>query len=148
MVLSKVNFISQVHRNAKLKRLTFHLLSDIFFYIPGKKKKPWALCVTSLPGVDAFHQHTVRLLFLTVTQRGSPAKITSLIHSTERKWHRTQQCLGRLSLLCSALLGVNYSMGIIQAEIQLDPPRLQSIQALLSTVQWKSIISELCLWKE
>lgn len=84
MVLSKVNFISQVHRNAKLKRLTFHLLSDIYFYIPGKKKKP---CITSLPGVDAFHQRTVRLLFLTVTQRGSPAKITSLIHSAERKWH-------------------------------------------------------------
>lgn len=96
----------------------FYLLSDSFFYLPGKKQ--WTCCITSLPGVDAFHQCMVWMLFLTVTQRGSPAKITSLIYTAERKWHKTQQCLRRLSLLCFPFLWMNYLMCIIQAEIQLD----------------------------
>lgn len=41
--------------------------------------------------MDAFHQCMVGLLILTGTQRGSPAKITSLIHTAERKRRKTQR---------------------------------------------------------
>lgn len=89
----------------------FHLLSDLFFYLPGggEKKKQWACCITAPPGVDAFHQCIVGLRILTGTQRGSPAKITSLIHTAERKLHKTQQKIISVVSSVAEFFNVYYS---------------------------------------
>lgn len=86
-------------RKREAKRLMLHFFSPTCSFISGKKRR--TRCVTSPPRVDAFHQRMVQLLFLSVTQRGSPAKITSLIYRAEGKWHEARQCLSRLSIVFS-----------------------------------------------
>lgn len=78
--------------------------ASFFFFltcslISGKKQR--TRCVTAPPRVDAFHQRMAQLLFLTVTERGSPAKITSLIYTAEGKWHEARQCLSSFSIVSS-----------------------------------------------
>lgn len=123
MLLIKVNFLFWVHRNAKAKRLMFHFLSGLFFYFSLEKKEGEGLlcCMNSLPGVDAFHQWRVWVLFLTITQRGSPAKITSLISPAERKWQKTPQGLWSFSPYC-----VFHSWGWIIPGVSFQQSCLQS----------------------
>lgn len=66
--LLKISVLSQLWGNTELKGRCF-----IFFLIYSfisLEEKQWTWCISSVPGVDAFHQRMVQMLFLTVTQRG------------------------------------------------------------------------------